>query len=96
VNVAVATAIVTAVEWHLACGAAFATLFLWRWAGRLDPAAREGTLGFRALVFPGVTMLWPLFAVRLARHAAAPPDEWTAHRAAVRRAVSRDRKAARS
>jgi len=95
VNLIVATAIVTAVEWYLACGAAFAMLFLWRWAGRLDPAAREGTLGFRVLVFPGVAMLWPLFAVRVARHAAGPPDEWTAHRVAARRAVSRDREPAR-
>jgi hypothetical protein len=48
-------------------GAAFAAVFLWRWVGRLDPAAGHGTWGFRVLVFPGVAALWPLFIVRLIR-----------------------------
>jgi hypothetical protein len=70
---------------YAAVGAVFAAGFLWRWVPRLDLAAAHATWGFRALVFPGVLMLWPLFLVRLLRGAAAPPDEWTAHRAAVRR-----------
>jgi hypothetical protein len=40
-------------------------MFLWRWVGRLDPAAEHGTWGFRVLVFPGVAMFWPLFLVRV-------------------------------
>jgi hypothetical protein len=70
---------------YAAAGAVFAMAFLWRWVGRLDPAAAHATWGFRVLVFPGVVMFWPLFLVRLLRGASAPPDEWTAHRAAVRR-----------
>lgn len=69
---------------YVAAGAMFATVFLRRWVGRVDALAEHGTIGFRLLVFPGVTALWPLFAVRLARGASAPPDEWTAHRRAVR------------
>jgi len=50
-----------------AAGALFGVLFLWRWVGRLDPAAAHATWGFRVLVFPGVVIFWPLFATRLAR-----------------------------
>ena len=70
---------------YAAIGALFAVGFLWRWVGRLDPAAAHATWGFRILVFPGVVMLWPLFALRLFRGATSPPDEWTAHRSAARR-----------
>jgi hypothetical protein len=70
---------------YAALGTLFAVGFLWRWVGRLDPAAARATWGFRVLVFPGVVMLWPLFLVRLLRGASMPPDEWTAHRAASRR-----------
>jgi len=59
--------LVTTFVAYLACGAIFAVPFLWRWVGRLDPLAAHGTLGFRALVFPGVTALWPLFVIRLIR-----------------------------
>ena len=85
-SLAAAEFIVTTVAGYLACGALFAALVLWRWVGRLDPAAQHAPLGFRVLVFPGVAMLWPLFAARLLRGATEPPDEWTAHRAAVCRA----------
>ena len=52
---------------YMSVGAAFAALFLWRWVELLDSAAEHGTWGFRALVFPGVAALWPLFVVRLIR-----------------------------
>jgi hypothetical protein len=52
---------------YAAAGAVFATLFLWRWVARLDPAAAHATWGFRALVFPGVVLFWPVFAARLLR-----------------------------
>lgn len=68
-------------------GACFAALFLWRWVGRLDPAAARASWGFKLLVFPGVAMFWPLFLTRVVAGATAPPDEWTAHRAAGRRRV---------
>lgn len=81
---AAAQFLVNACAAYLTCGAIFALLFLWRGVGRLDPLAAHGTIGFRVLVFPGVTALWPLFAIRLARRDSTPPDEWTAHRAAAR------------
>jgi hypothetical protein len=90
-SVRVAEFIVTTIGLYMACGAAFSAVFLWRWVGILDPAATQGTVGFRLVVFPGVAMLWPVFAFRLVRGFAEPPDEWTAHRAAARRA-GRDRK----
>jgi hypothetical protein len=84
-TLAVAQLLVNLAALYAAFGAVFASLFLWRWVGRLDPAAAHATWGFRALVFPGVVMLWPLFLARRWRGASAPPDEWTAHRAAARR-----------
>jgi hypothetical protein len=82
-NMSLATArlIVDTITIYLAIGAIFALVFLWKWVGRLDPLAAHGTIGFRVLVFPGVTTLWPLFAIRLLRGASSPPDGWTAHRA---------------
>jgi len=42
---------------YLALGLAFAVPFVARWSGRLDPAARVGTLGFRLLIMPGAALL---------------------------------------
>ena len=66
-SVAAAQALTQTIAIYLGCGAVFALLFLWRWVGRLDTSAAHGTLGFRAVVFPGVAVLWPLFLVRLVR-----------------------------
>jgi len=85
-NPATARFIVDVIGIYLACGAMFAVVFLWKWVGRLDPLATHGTIGFRVLVSPGVTVLWPLFAIRLLSGISAPPDEWTAHRRAARAA----------
>lgn len=48
-------------------GLVFALAFAARGASRLDPAAREGTWGFRVLVIPGAMAFWPLLALRWAR-----------------------------
>ena len=50
---------------YLAAGALFAILFVSIWVGRIDPAARGGTLGFRLAILPGVVALWPLLLRRL-------------------------------
>jgi hypothetical protein len=50
---------------YLALGVLFALPFAARWAGRLDPAAKAGTWGFRVLILPGAVLLWPLLAARL-------------------------------
>jgi uncharacterized membrane protein YfcA len=52
---------------YLTAGFLFAVPFVARWAGRLDPAARAGTLGFRLLILPGAALLWPLLARRVVR-----------------------------
>lgn len=66
-SIGTAQFLVTTLAAYVACGSIFAVPFLWRWVGRLDPLAAHGTLGFRALIFPGVTTLWPLFVIRLIR-----------------------------
>jgi hypothetical protein len=71
---------------YLAIGLAFALLFVVRWVGRVDPAARSGTIGFRLLIIPGSALLWPLLAGRLLRGTTEPPEERNAHRLAARRA----------
>jgi hypothetical protein len=52
---------------YLGAGVIFAAGFLPRLAGRLDPAAREGSLGFRVAVFSAMVALWPLLACKLLR-----------------------------
>jgi hypothetical protein len=86
-SLATAQLLVDAFQLYLVTGAVFAVMFLWKWVRRLDPLAAQGTLGFRLLVFPGVTALWPLFVVRLIRGVSAPPEEWTAHRVLTRNAT---------
>jgi hypothetical protein len=76
--------LVTALGLYASAGVLFAVPFTWWLAGRLDPAARHGTWGFRVLALPGAAAFWPYLLVRLATGATAPPDEWTAHRAAAR------------
>lgn len=78
--VPLAQAIVTGLEAYLIAGGAFAIWFVSRGCGRLDPAADRGTVGFRLLLLPGATLLWPVLVARLVRGGAAPPDERTAHR----------------
>ena len=56
---------------YLAAGLVFALPFAFRWAGRLDAAARSGTPGFRLLIIPGSVLLWPWLAARLLRQRGA-------------------------
>ncbi len=49
---------------YLAAGAAFAAAFHALGLTRLDPAARGAGLAFRALITPGVVLLWPVMAWR--------------------------------
>lgn len=70
---------------YLAGGVVFAVAFAMRGAARIDPAARDGTVGFRFLLLPGATLLWPLLAYRWLRGRGEPPTERNAHRRAVER-----------
>ena len=60
-----ASQLVVAAGAYLAVGLLFAVRFSVRWAGRLAPAAKAGTLGFRVLIVPGAVLLWPLLAAQL-------------------------------
>lgn len=78
-----ASAVVTGLGAYLALGLVFAVAFVLRGVDRIDPAAREGTWGFRLLAVPGSAAFWPLLLLRWMR-GARPPEERTAHRLAAR------------
>jgi hypothetical protein len=65
-----ATFLVRLAGLYLLVGAGFAVPFAIRWAGRLDPVAASATIGFRVLLLPGATLLWPLLTWKLLRRAA--------------------------
>lgn len=81
-----AAAIVLAATAYVGAGLVLAVPLVVGGLGRLDPAARTATWGFRVIVIPGVVLLWPLLVVRLATGATHPPAERNAHR---RRAAAR-------
>jgi hypothetical protein len=56
--------IVGALALYVAIGIVFATAFVVAGAGALDPAAKSSSLGFRAMIYPGVVAFWPLLAKR--------------------------------
>ena len=66
---------------YLGAGIAFALPFAAVGAGRLDPDARAGSLGFRILIVPGAAALWPLLLVRWLR---GPRPSPTPHDRAAR------------
>jgi hypothetical protein len=81
---AIARAVTLALGLYAAVGLVFALAFAARGASRLDPAAREGTLGFRIAIVPGAAAFWPLLLRRWLRGDVAQPDERNAHRQAAR------------
>lgn len=70
---------------YLACGFAFAIPFALAGVKRIDPHAAHGSWGFRLLLIPGTTFLWPLLAKRWLSCSHEPPEEKNAHRVAARR-----------
>ena len=80
---------ILAVKAYLVLGASFAIWFAARGAGRLDPVAVRGSVGFRTLILPGAVLLWPLLLLRVRRAGPAPPEERNAHRDAAHRAAGR-------
>ena len=76
--------VVLAAGAYVAAGVLFALAFVTWGVSRVDPVAREGTSGFRLIILPGVTALWPLLAIRWAVGSMHPPTEVTAHRRAAR------------
>ena len=61
----VVSALVLAAKGYVLIGTIFAGWFASRGAERLDPGATGGTVGFRLLLVPGATALWPYLVVRL-------------------------------
>jgi hypothetical protein len=68
---------------YAAIGVVFAAAFVWKGAGKIDPAAGGGTWGFRVLIFPGAAALWPLLARRWLGGVQPPPEERNPHRLAA-------------
>ncbi len=60
----VAETVVVAVSAYLACGLLFGLAFVTAGVGRVDPAARGTSVGFRLLILPGTAALWPFLAAR--------------------------------
>jgi hypothetical protein len=71
--IALATWIVRLATGYLALGFLFSLPFTFRWVGRLDPVAAHGSWGFRLLLLPGATVLWPFLLARLVRGGESPP-----------------------
>jgi hypothetical protein len=67
VNERLAEFLVAAVGAYVVAGVLFAVAFVGWGVSRVDPVARQGTRGFRLIILPGVTALWPLLAVRWRR-----------------------------
>ena len=78
-----AQALVNIVAIYLGLGLVFAVFFVIWGAGKIDPAAAGGTMGFRAIIIPGVVLMWPLLAKRWWKGVRNPPLERNAHRAAA-------------
>jgi hypothetical protein len=80
--IALTEMVVLAAEIYLGVGLVFAILFAWRGAAAIDPAAQDGTLGFRVLIVPASALLWPFLLRRWLRRS-PPPVERNAHRDAA-------------
>lgn len=52
---------------YLAAGVIFAVPFVTLWAGRLDTVALKGGWGFRLVILPAATALWPLLLAKTLR-----------------------------
>lgn len=59
----IAVAILWIVAAYLSFGFLYALIFVTILAGRLDPGVQGTSLGFRLLLLPGATALWPLLFI---------------------------------
>ena len=74
-----AAIVIATVQVYLLLGVVFAVVFVIFLAPRVDPGAADSSWGFRIMVIPGLTLLWPLMLHRVLR-TQAPPVECNAHR----------------
>ena len=68
---------------HLGIGLLFGLFFAFFGAGRIDPSAKAGTVGFRLVIIPGCALFWPYLAMRWIS-GSAPPQECGRHRRKAR------------
>ncbi|MFK8014401.1 MAG: hypothetical protein AB8G17_03015 [Gammaproteobacteria bacterium] len=85
----VASGFVTVLTAWFAAGLVVAVAFVLFGAGRIDPAARSGSRGFRLLIVPGVAAFWPLLLKRWLGGTREPPAECNAHRRAAANASAK-------
>lgn len=52
---------------YLTAGIVFALIFLLKGLQRTDPIATKSSIGFKALIMPGCTMLWPIMLLKWVR-----------------------------
>jgi hypothetical protein len=78
--VTLANGLVLVVTAYLIAGLVFALLFVTKGVQRVDPTAKESTIGFRLIIIPGVAAFWPLLARRWLSGANKPPQENTPRR----------------
>ena len=76
----IASVLLTLAAFYLLCGFLFAVPFVLVGVGKIDPHAAHGSWGFRLLILPGTTLLWPLLAKRWIQGIHEPPEEKNAHR----------------
>jgi len=81
---ALVKSLVLLIEVYVILGLIFALFFVVNGAGKIDPTAKAGTLGFRLLIIPGAMAFWPLLAKRWWQGATEPPEEKNSHRILAR------------
>lgn len=82
--IAVANWVVGIIGIYVGLGVAFAIPFLLKGLHKIDPAAREGTWGFKIAILPGVIAFWPLMGLRWLRNPPKLPTERSPHRRVLR------------
>ena len=75
--------LIKVVQVYFIAGLIFAVLFSLFGVQRTDPGAQGFAPFFRLIIIPGVSIFWPLFALRLVR-GKQHPIEQTAHRQAAK------------
>ncbi|MEZ5277247.1 MAG: hypothetical protein R3F07_12770 [Opitutaceae bacterium] len=65
---------------YIVIGMGFTIFLLCAGFARIDSAARDSGPGFRLLIIPGLTVLWPLMLIRWLRGEGQPPEERNSHR----------------
>jgi len=59
--------IVTLLSIYVLLGVLFAVPFVSKGVGRVDPIARESTIGLRLIAVPGAVALWPFLLLKWIR-----------------------------